>query len=48
MEEELLLQITNVIEFITIATAGNTTDFGDLTQARRALGSASNGHGGLS
>ena len=39
--------LQNVIEFITIATAGNSTDFGDLTQARRSLGSASNGHGGL-
>jgi hypothetical protein len=26
--------ITNVIEYITIASAGNAIDFGDLTQAR--------------
>ena len=29
---------TNVIDFITIATTGNATDFGDLTQARRGGG----------
>ena len=28
--------VTNVIEFITIATTGNSADFGDLTQARYA------------
>ena len=28
--------VTNVIEFLTIATTGNSTDFGDLTQARFA------------
>ena len=30
---------SNVIDYILIATAGNATDFGDLTQARSALGS---------
>ena len=29
---------TNVIDFISIAAAGNATDFGDLTQAGRAFG----------
>ena len=33
---------TNAIEFITIASAGNSTDFGDLTAARRNGGSLSN------
>jgi hypothetical protein len=40
--------ITNVIQFITIATTGNATDFGDLTVARNGIGCTSNGHGGLS
>jgi hypothetical protein len=40
--------ITNVIQYITIATTGNAVDFGDLTLARTGIGSASNGHGGLS
>ena len=31
----------NEIDFITIATTGNATDFGDLTQARRNLASGS-------
>ena len=34
---------TNVISYITTATTGNATDFGDLVNARRLLGSASNG-----
>jgi hypothetical protein len=29
---------TNVISYITIATTGNATDFGDLTVARQTLG----------
>ena len=33
--------MSNVIDFITIATTGNASDFGDLTQARQALSSAS-------
>ena len=38
----------NRMEFITISTNGNTTDFGDLTGAKYAnTGAASNGHGGL-
>ena len=38
----------NVIDYTTIATTGNATDFGDLTQARQGLAACSNGHGGLS
>ena len=30
--------VTNVIDFITIATTGNATEFGDLTTARRGGG----------
>jgi hypothetical protein len=37
------------MDFITIASAGNASDFGDLIaiSAGRAEGSTSNGHGGL-
>ena len=38
---------SNVIDFVTIATAGNATDFGDLTVARYYLAGLSNSHGGL-
>jgi hypothetical protein len=38
---------TNVISYITIATAGNATDFGDLTQARYAAAGTSNQTRGL-
>ena len=34
---------TNIIEFITIATQSNSTDFGDLTQAASDIGAVSNG-----
>ena len=37
----------NTIEFVNIATEGDSVDFGDLTQARKHLGGISNGHGGL-
>ena len=30
----------NIIDYVTIASTGNTTDFGDLTVARRSLGGA--------
>ena len=33
--------MSNVIDFITIATTGNASDFGDLTQARQAVSGAS-------
>ena len=37
----------NVIDYITIASPGNATDFGDLTEARDHLGSCSNGKRGV-
>ena len=37
----------NEIEFITIASEGNGTDFGDLTAARRSHGGMSNSIRGL-
>jgi hypothetical protein len=37
----------NVIDYVTIATTGNATDFGDLTVARRNLAGCSECHGGL-
>ena len=39
--------IVNKIEYITMATTGNVTDFGDLTAGRAELGKASNGVRGL-
>ncbi len=38
---------SNVIEYFTIATTGNATDFGDLTVARYAGAGLSNSNGGL-
>jgi hypothetical protein len=38
---------SNVIDYITIATTGNATDFGDLTVARYFLGGASNATRGV-
>ena len=37
----------NVMEFVTIATTGNSQDFGDLAVAQRAGGALSDSHGGL-
>ena len=37
----------NVMEFVTIATTGNSQDFGDLPEAQRAAGTLSDSHGGL-
>ena len=39
--------IVNNIDFITIATTGNSTDFGDLLTARRTFDGCSDAHGGL-
>jgi len=39
--------LTNAIECFQLTTLGNAVDFGDATQARRTVGGASNGHGGL-
>ena len=38
---------SNIIDYITLASAGNATDFGDLTVGRRGISACSNGHGGL-
>ena len=39
--------VSNIIDYVTIASTGNATDHGDLTAARQNLAQASNGHGGL-
>jgi hypothetical protein len=38
----------NTIDYITIVSVGNATDFGDLTTVRTQLAACSNAHGGLS
>jgi len=38
----------NTIDQITIASAGNATDFGDTSVTRQGLAGASSVHGGLS
>jgi hypothetical protein len=38
---------TNVMEYITIASTGNATDFGDLIGPNYYLGACSNANGGL-
>ena len=38
---------SDVIDYIQIATTGNATDFGNLTVAGFAPGSASDVHGGI-
>ena len=38
---------SNVIEYITIATTGNSTDFGDLSEAKRVYAGVSNGSRGV-
>ena len=37
----------NTMDFITIATTGNATDFGDMLAASRTGAGASDSHGGL-
>ena len=39
--------VSNVIDYVTIASAGDAADFGDLSEGRHALAATSNGHGGL-
>jgi hypothetical protein len=39
--------VTNVIDYVEIATTGNAVDFGDRTVSKWGPGSCSNGHGGL-
>ena len=34
--------VVNVIDYITIATTGNATDFGDLSEAKYGMGTATN------
>jgi hypothetical protein len=41
------LVLTNIIDYITIATTGNATDFGDLTLPRRSLGACSSSTRGV-
>ena len=39
---------TNIMDFITIGSTGNASDFGDLiSPTSQSGGSQSNGHGGL-
>lgn len=38
---------TNIIDYVTIATTGNATDFGDLLSATSSISACSDGHGGL-
>ena len=38
---------TNNISYVTIMSAGNALDFGDLTVPRNAPGALSDSHGGL-
>lgn len=38
---------TNIIQYVTIASTGNATDFGDLTTSGQASGATSSAHGGL-
>ena len=42
--------LSNVMDYVTIASTGNAADFGDLIAARYGgnNGTISNGHGGLS
>ena len=37
----------NIIDYVTIASTGNATDWGDLSVNRDYKGSASNSHGGI-
>lgn len=39
--------LRNVMDYVTIASTGNATDFGDLLSNTYSLAGASNGHGGL-
>ena len=39
--------IVNNIDFITIATTGNSSDLGDLLTARRTFDGCSDSHGGI-
>ena len=39
--------IVNTMDFVTIASTGDATDFGDLTTVRRFTGTCSDSHGGI-
>ena len=39
--------LNNIIDFVTIASTGNASDFGDLTEPKKELGLTSDSHGGL-
>ena len=39
--------LQNVIDFVTISTTGNASDFGDLNAPNTRSSSTSSGHGGL-
>jgi len=47
MEENQSQSNSNSIDYITIGTTGNATDFGDLTQARRSLSALANATRGV-
>ena len=38
----------NSMEYVTIASTGNSQDFGDLIQARREHATCADSHGGIS
>ena len=40
--------VVNIMEFVTITSAGNATDFGDLGTSKHQMAGTSNAHGGLS
>ena len=40
-------ETVNTIQYVTIASTGNTTDFGDLQYPSYLITAASNAHGGL-
>jgi hypothetical protein len=39
--------MSNVIDYVTMATTGNALDFGDLTSERNNSAALSSNHGGL-
>ena len=39
--------VQNVIDYVTIASTGDATDFGDAATARVGNGTSSNSHGGI-
>ena len=42
-----LLKYDHIIDFVNIASAGNASDFGDMTTNTDDVGGLSNAHGGL-